>query len=180
MKQTTRSSIQNLCISALLLATGLLLPFVFHMVGGPATGGMLLPMHLPVLLGGLLLGPFYGALVGAFTPLMSFLLTGMPTAAKLPFMILELVSYGAISGFLQVKKQNLYLSLVCAQIGGRLVNAAALFAALYLLHLNVPPAATLVSALVTGLPGIAVQLLLIPILVRLLRKVIHVDRYSEG
>jgi len=180
VRQTNRLSIQNLCIASLLLATGILLPAVFHLIGGPAAGGMLLPMHIPVLIAGMMLGPFYGAVVGVFIPVVSLLLTGMPDAAKLPFMILQLVSFGFVSGYLQSKKCGLYFSLICAQITGWLVNAAALLIASEILKLHFPPVATVVTALITGIPGIIIQLIFIPVIVRLLRKVIHVDRYSES
>lgn len=180
MRQANRLSIQNLCVAALLLASGVLLPFVFHLAGGPAAGGMLLPMHIPVLIAGMMLGPFYGVAVGVFTPVVNFLFTGMPTAVNLPFIILELVSYGFLSGFLQSKKCGMYVSLIGAQIGGRLVKALVLLVASGILKLNFPPAATVGAALVTGIPGILVQLALIPIVVRLLRKVVHFDRYSES
>lgn len=168
-KETT--SIFKLCTAALLLAIGILLPQVFHLVGGQAMGGMFLPMHIPVFIAGLLLGPSYGVAVGTITPLLSFLFTGMPPAAKLPFMLLELLTYGLLSGLLR-KRCPLFISLIVAQVGGRLVNVLALLTATYLLQLNVPPAVTVGTAVVTGVPGLAVQLIFIPAAVMLLEHVL--------
>lgn len=171
---------RNLCAAALLMATSILLPQLFHLVGGPAAGGLFLPMHIPVLIAGLLLGPFYGTVVAVFAPVISFLMTGMPPAAILPFMLAELVAYGLITGFLSAKGCNLYLSLIAAQVGGRLVNAAVLLGAASLFHLNVPPVVSVWTSVISGIPGIVIQLLLIPAIVILLRKVIHFDRTHQA
>lgn len=171
MAQSLRHPAKRICTGALLLAMGILLPQVFHMIGGPAAGGMFLPMHIPVLLAGLLLGAPYGALLGVITPLLSFMATGMPAAAKLPFMLLELTAYGALAGLpLSSKPYGFYLNLLIAQIGGRVVNALALVVAAHVLHLNVPAAATVLTALVTGLPGVAIQWIFLPILALLLKR----------
>lgn len=168
------SQTAKICIGALLIAIGLILPQFFHMIGGSAAGGMMLPMHIPVLLGGLLLGSGFGGAVGALTPVLSFALTGMPPAAKLPFMLLELVTYGLVAGWLASKKKNVYVCLISAQICGRLVNALALAAAFYIFRLQVPAVVTVWSALLTGIPGIVIQLILIPALVFALQKGMNV------
>lgn len=84
-------SVRKLCFAAMLLALGLILPQAFHMVGGQAVSSILLPMHIPVLICGLLLGGSYGAAVGCLTPLLSCVLLGMPPVAILPFMVAELM-----------------------------------------------------------------------------------------
>ncbi len=180
MSNTVSFNTRKLCAAALLMVTAILLPQLFHLVGGPAAGGLFLPMHIPVLLAGLLLGPFYGTAVGVIAPLVSFMMTGMPPIAILPFMVVELAFYGLISGLLSAKGVNLYIALISAQIGGRLINAAALLAASGLFHLNVSPVASVWAALITGIPGIVIQLLLIPALVILVRKVIHLDGTNEA
>jgi riboflavin transporter FmnP len=173
MKQ--RIDTKRLCSAALLLAAGILLPQVFHSIGGPAAGGVFLPMHIPVLVAGLLLGPFYGAVIAVVTPVVSFLCMGMPPAAKLPFMVLELVGYGAVSGLLYSRKWNLYLSLVVAQMSGRAVYALSLLMGAYILRLPVPQVAVVGTAIVTGLPGIVIQLVFVPAVVILVRRVIRFD-----
>lgn len=175
MKNHAGFTTRNMCITAFFVAASLLLPELFHMVGGQAAGGLFLPMHIPVFLAGLLIGPYCAAAVGVLAPILSFFITGMPPAAMLPFMIVELVSYGLISGWLSVKGINIYFCLISAMIGGRLIKAAVLAAAFYLFHWNVSPAASVLTAAVTGIPGIAVQLLLLPAIAALLRKVVHFD-----
>ena len=90
---------------ALTVAAAVLLPQLFHAVGaisgtGTALGAALLPMHIPVLLAGLLYGPVVGVAAGVLSPLLSAAVSDMPTAALLPFMVLELGVYGLTSGFL--------------------------------------------------------------------------------
>lgn len=166
-----RFSTKKICIGALFLAAGVLLPQIFHAIGGPAAGGMFLPMHIPILLAGMLLGIPYGVLLGVTTPIFSFLVSGMPPPAKLPFMILELTAYGALAGLpLARGLGGIYVRLLLAQAGGRFVYALALAAAVYILHLSVPPAASVWTALAAGIPGILLQWVFVPALTLLLKK----------
>ncbi len=167
-----KMNIRVLSYSGLLIAIGVLLPQVFHLIGGQASGGIFLPMHIPVLIAGLLLGPLPGGIIGILTPLLSFAATGMPPAAKLPFMLFELAAYGIVSGLLS-GRCNLYLALLIAQAAGRLVNALCLLAAMRLFHLNVPPVISVWTAIVTGIPGIVIQLVLIPPTILFIRKAGH-------
>lgn len=166
---------KELCWAALLVAVGILLPQVFHMIGGKTAGAVFLPMHLPVLAAGFLLGPAWGAAVAAVTPLLSFLATAMPGAALLPFMLIELLAYGVISGLLR-NRMNVYAALVSTQIAGRLVYALALFVAGTLLHLTNMGPVSVWTAVVTGLPGIAVQLFLLPVIVLSVKKAVSRPR----
>lgn len=166
-----RFSAHTLVYCGFFIAVGVILPSIFHLIGGPASGGMFLPMHLPVLIAGLLLGPVAGGACGLVTPFLSFLATQMPSAAKLPFMTIELVTYAVVAGFLfQKKKYNLYLSLILAQVAGRLVNALCLWIAGGLLSIEVAPAASVLTAVITGLPGIVIQLILVPLFVLVLQR----------
>ncbi len=173
MKPSQHTQTLKLCTGALLLAAGILLPQVFHMIGGQAMGGILLPMHLPVFIAGLLLGPFYGCAIGIITPIISFFVTGMPPAGKLPFMLIELLTYGLAAGLLRKKNVNIYVSLILAQIAGRAANALALVFATYVLQLNVPAVITVGTAVVTGIPGLILQLVLVPAVVILIERVLH-------
>ena len=88
------------------IVAAVVLPQLFHLMGavsglGTALGETFLPMHLPIILAGLLAGPYVGAIAGVLSPLISFALTGMPTAAMLPFMMIELFVYGLTSGLLR-------------------------------------------------------------------------------
>ena len=119
-KQSTR----KLVFAALLLALGLVLPFLTAQI--PQVGSMLLPMHLPVLLCGFVCGWPYGLLVGAVTPLLRSMLFGMPplypTAVAMAF---ELAAYGLLAGLfyklLPKKPVYVYVALILAMLGGRAV-----------------------------------------------------------
>ena len=171
MVRTTRLT-RSLSYSSILIATGLVLPQLFHLVGGSSAGGIFLPMHLPVFIAGLLLGPVEGLAVGLLSPTFSFLFSGMPALSLLPFMIIELAIYGLASGLLaRIRRMPLVAALVGAQIAGRLAKALALWVAAHLLHFPVPGVVTVYTALLTGLPGILLQLVVVPVTVHMLRKV---------
>jgi len=159
---------QNLVLAALFMALGVLLPLAFHAVGA---GRLFLPMHLPVLLSGFLVGPTVGLLVGLSTPLLSSLLTGMPPLMPpiAPVMTLELATYGWLSGFLyRTWGGRVWPALVAAMTGGRIVYG---LAAAYLLPLfgftAVPFWAPLTVGLLDSWPGILLQLVFVPAVVRM-------------
>lgn len=121
MKQT-----KNLVTSGMCVALAIVLPMAFHMI--PDAGKVFLPMHIPVLLCGLLCGPVYGLGCGILAPLLSHLFTGMPPTAMLPSMLCELAAYGMLSGILirvirtKWNLLNLYTALIGAMICGRIIN----------------------------------------------------------
>lgn len=156
----------RLVVTGILIALGVLLPIVFHMAG--AMGSVFLPMHIPVLITGLFLGPRSGVIAGAITPLLSSLLTGMPPILPIaPIMSVELAAYGAISGYLYHGRQfSILVSLVGAMVGGRLLATCAVVVMIELIHIKLTPLAYLSGAIVTGFPGMLIQLILIPQLVK--------------
>lgn len=168
----TKKYIWEMVIAALCIALGVVLPVAVH--GIPNAGSVLLPMHLPVLLCGLLCGPAYGLACGVLTPLLSSLITSMPPAAMLPSMICELAVYGLAAGLLILlvrtgsQTVNVYISLVGAMLLGRViygaVNALIFRAGEYSLQM------WLTASFVTALPGIVIQLVLLPLIVLALRK----------
>lgn len=168
----TKKYIWEMVIAALCVAIGIVLPIAFHSI--PNAGSVLLPMHLPVLLCGLLCGPAYGLACGILTPLLSSLLTSMPGPAYLPSMVCELAVYGLIAGLLillvRTRSQvaNVYISLVGAMLLGRvvygIVNALIFRAGEYSMTI------WLTASFVTALPGIIIQLVLLPLIVLALRK----------
>ncbi|NEG90371.1 ECF transporter S component [Bifidobacterium aerophilum] len=153
------------------------LPQVFHVAGaalglGAMVGQTLLPMHLPVLLVGLLAGPFAGLATGAFAPIVSFLLTGMPMAPMVPFMVIELAAYGLFAGLLRGVRLpaavpsplGWLVKLVGAQVAGRIADALAIAVAVSLLGNTTMTVASVAAAVVTGLPGLALQWVLVPVI----------------
>lgn len=158
------SKARTVTTGGLLLALGVLFPQVFHLVGGPATGGVWLPMHIPVLLAGCFLGPWWGLVLGGIAPCLGTLFLGMPTLARLPFMVLELAAYGFFAGLcLKKGRLPLWVSLPLAQLAGRLVYALSLFVAGDLLQLGGFSAVMAWSATLAGLPGLVLQWVLVPL-----------------
>jgi len=156
---------------ALYLALAVIIPIGFHAFG--LGGRIFLPMHIPVLLAGFLVGPLCGLIVGLLAPGLSFLLTGMPPTYAVPLMSLELPIYGLIAGlFYKRLKMNIYIVLIISMILGRLVFALGLLVLGLFIKLPYTAAAFLSAggAVITGLPGIAVQLVLIPFIVASLRR----------
>ncbi len=155
---------KKLVLSGLFVAFGVILPMFFHMfnMGGP----IFLPMHIPVLIAGYFLGPMFGALVGILTPVLSGLLTGMPPLVPvMPIMAFELCGYGLVTGLVFSKTNKIYISLICAMVVGRLFAIAGAFVVSLTLAPQVNPIAYVVGGLSTAIPGMAIQLIFIPIFV---------------
>ena len=149
---------------AVFVAIGVLLPIAFHAVG--AMGSVFLPMHIPVLLAGLLLGPVVGASVGALTPICSSLLTGMPPAfPTLPIMLAELAAYGWVSGYAR-RRAKLWTALIAALLSGRIAAGLMLWGLAHWVNLQWTPWGYLTLTLAKGLPGLIIQLIFIPLIVR--------------
>lgn len=166
--------LRNLILSALFLAIGLMLPFLTGQI--PEIGNMLLPMHLPVLLCGLVCGWKYGGVVGLTVPLLRSLIFGMPylypNALAMAF---ELCAYGLLAGLIygRFSRKNIgtvYASLIPAMLGGRLIWGLAQTALLGFSGKAFPLAAFWAGGFATALPGIVLQLILIPPLTVLLQK----------
>ncbi|MFV0394020.1 MAG: ECF transporter S component, partial [Coprobacillaceae bacterium] len=120
---------RKIMISAMCLALSLILPQAFHLIGMQQAGAIFLPMHIPIFIGGMLLGPVYGTGIGVLAPIISCLLTGMPTTQRVLFMVVELASYGMLSGVLfhvfklKEKKWGALLTQIIAMIFGRIMYA---------------------------------------------------------
>lgn len=151
---------KKLILSGFFIACGIVLPMVFHMFS--MGGSMFLPMHIPVLIAGYFLGPIYGAGVGIITPVLSGLLTGMP------IMAFELCGYGLISGLVFSKTNKVYLSLIVAMIVGRLFAVAGAYTVALTLAPKINPIMYVVGGLTTAIPGMLIQLIFIPILIKIL------------
>ena len=126
-------------MTALFIALGVVLPIVFHSFS-VLGGRMFLPMHIPVLIAGLFLGPSSGLLVGLVCPILSFLLTGMPPPDKIITMTLELPLYGLAGGIAyRSLRIPLLISLLLALIVGRLAYAFGLVIIGQFLHCPLLP-----------------------------------------
>lgn len=163
----------KLVLTSLFIACGLLLPMAFHSFG--MGGRTFLPMHIPVFMGGLLLGWLPGLIIGALTPLLSSLLTGMPPLIpSLPMMIVELALFGLVTGYLyHDKRKNIYLTLTFAMFIGRLGAAFILLLFSDMLGIHLHPLTYVAAAFMTGIAGVVAQFVFIPPLVKRLEKIIR-------
>ena len=166
--------LQKLILSALFLALSYLLPFLTGQI--PEIGAMLCPLHIPVLLCGFVCGPVWGATVGLIAPIMRSFLTGgfpplFPTAVCMAF---ELAAYGLFSGLLHRilprKKPFIYCSLLIAMVAGRIIWGISMAVILGINGGDFTFAAFIAGAVTNAVPGILLQLLLIPPAVILLEK----------
>lgn len=161
-------AVRKLTYSALCLALSLLLPFLTGQI--PEIGSMLCPMHLPVLMCGYLCGWQYGAVVGFAAPFLRMLLFSMPPVYTAIPMAFELALYGAFSGILyrafgRRAYSGVYLSLVPSMLLGRMGWGVVRFAMAGLNHTEFSFALFLSGAFSTSIPGIILQLVLVPMLV---------------
>ena len=160
------SHIKRLTITALSVALCVVLPMAFHVI--PNAGSVMLPMHIPVLLCGLICGWQHGLLCGILGPLVSSLVTGMPPAAILPGMMVECGMYGCVGGLLMERVRtgslyaDLYLCLPVAMLAGRVISG---IVKALILTPGLSFTAWATASFVTALPGISIQLILIPTLV---------------
>lgn len=173
---------KKMIYGGLLTAVGLVLPQAFH-VFGQGVGMAFLPMHLPVMIAGILLGPCYGGLIGLIVPLVSSMLTGMPPVPKLYFMFVELVAYGIFTGIF-IRKMNVYFTLLSAMILGRVLYGCSLIIGVKLLgfHFSFANMGAFLAGIVSGIPGMILQITVIPLFYFTLKKggwMIERDRGEE-
>ena len=158
---------KQLILSGLFIAFGIILPMCFHVFN--MGGSICLPMHIPGVISGFLLGPICGAIVGVITPILSSFLTGMPPVLPtMPIMALELCGYGIVSGILFSKTNKIYISLILAMIVGRIFALFGAFLASLTFAPDINPIMYIVTGVTTAVPGMIIQLIFIPILVKFL------------
>ncbi len=163
-------TVRETVLSGLFIALGLILPTIFHAIGA---GNTFLPMHIPVLIAGFVVGLPFAIAVGILTPILSSLITGMPPLFPvLIFMIFELATYGAVASLLYRKsKLNIYISLVLSMIIGRIVSSIVVWVLVTFFMAKLPnPIVFIAGAILQGLPGIIIQIVLIPGIVLALQK----------
>lgn len=163
----TKLTVKGLAtLAAIVLAVAL--PQLFHVLGsvtdmGTALGETFLPMHIAVFLVGLIAGPVAGLITGLAAPAISFGLSGMPALAMLPYMMIELATYGLTCGLLANVKMPCILKLLIAQVAGRGLRAVAIVTGFYAFGSPVN-VAVIWTSMVAGLPGLILQWVLIPLL----------------
>ena len=165
-----KNQIIRLVVSAMLLALGLVLPFLTGQI--PEVGSRLLPLHLPALICGFVCGWPWGLTVGFVLPILRSFLFGMPplmpTALAMAF---EMAAYGAAAGVLFARTKQVIVSLVGAMIVGRVVWGAASWL-IYTLFMQTPFSIAIFWAggFVNAWPGMILQLVLVPAIVGALKR----------
>ncbi len=173
--------------TALLLALGVVLPVVFHMM--PFGGRIFLPMHIPAFLAGLILGPVSGFIVGVGSPIMSGLITGRPSVFYMVPMIFELGTYGLVVGLLRpwfarvmrpaeatgIGYAPTLLALIAAMVIGRAVWLVVVVWLAPLLGINARTPVLALGALGAGWIGMAIHIAVLPTLVRAIERA-HISR----
>lgn len=169
----SKRSIRDLTSAAICLTLCIVLPFLTGQI--PKIGSTLSPMHIPVLLGGFLCGPWWAMAVGFIAPLLRFALFGMPplfpTGLAMSF---ELATYGLISGLLYARSSrrtsSIYASLVTAMLAGRMIWGCAMVVLMGLSGSAFTWVAFVAGAFTNAVPGIIIHLIFIPGLVVSLQK----------
>ena len=173
MEKTLRNKTITLSKEAafiiLTVVCAVVLPQIFHAVGvligvGGMLGQIFLPMYIPVLMVGFCRGPATGAIAGLLSPIVSFSITGMPSAALLPFITLELVATGLLAGLFFKAKLPAVLRVLSVQVMAKAVRLVAFAISLYTANGTVV-ASTLFAGVFTSVPGIILQLILVTFLI---------------
>lgn len=169
MQKKSQRALKNMVLSALFISIGLVLPFLTGQL--QQVGNKLLPMHLPVFLCGLVCGWQYGAAVGATVPILRSLLFGMPimmpNAVSMAF---ELCTYGLVAGivYFTFRKQSViavYVSIITSMLAGRVVWGIAQTVLLGMKDNPFTMKMFVTGAFVNAVPGIIIQLVLIPAII---------------
>ena len=174
--KTNGFNIKKLTLSGLFLALGVVLPYFTGQI--KEVGDSLLPMHIPVMIAGFILGKEYGLLVGLILPFLKSIISGMPPIyPNAVWMSMELLTYGFVSGYLyhnffKEKLWWLYSTLIISMLSGRLVWGIVKAVLLGIANKPFGIEAFLVGGFIDAFPGIIIQLILIPPIVRLLSKYI--------
>lgn len=166
MDETRKKPIINLTLAAMFMAIGLVLPFLTGQI--KQIGSMLLPMHIPVFLCGLICGWQYGLIVGFILPILRSVLFGMPILFPTGIaMAFELATYGVVIGWLYSHSRwqcviALYRCMIMAMLAGRLVWGVVQIVLLGINGNGFTWKMFIAGAFLNAIPGIILQLILIP------------------
>lgn len=169
-----RKDLLNLVFSAMFLCTALLLPFLTGQI--PQIGKMLLPMHIPVILCGMICGWQYGVTIGFIAPILRGIIFANPVLFPTGIiMAFELAAYGFFAGLVYglIKKHSIgkiYISLIVSMISGRIVKCIVQFFVLGFTNEGFVFSAFIAGAFTNAIPGIILQIIIIPLIMFALQK----------
>ena len=176
-----KSSTYRLVVASLCLAAGLVLPFLTGQI--PLIGNMLLPMHIPVFVCAFCCKKTYGALVGLVLPLLrSFLFTKPELFPDAIGMAAELCVYGFVAAWIfevlhRRKVWAIYASMIPAMIAGRVAWGVTKSMLFLLVSKMFTWELFVAGALINAVPGLILQLIVVPVLVMLL---MNEERFRSG
>ncbi len=170
---TSRFKLYRLITAAMFLALALVLPFITGQL--QQIGKALCPMHIPIILCGFFCGPVYAGVIGFAAPLLRFFMFGMPPIIPSGIaMCFELMTYGVIAGllykFLPKNKISIFVSLISSMVSGRIIWGIVMTILNGLGKCNFGFTAFISGAFLNAIPGIIVQLIVIPVLIISLEK----------
>ncbi len=153
------------------VALAVALPQIIHVAGQffgvkTALGELFLPMHLPVVMAAFSAGPVVGAVVGTLAPVISFALTGMPVATALPFILIEIFTYGLVAGLMKKSKANTFFKIALTQLSGRVMRLAAVFVAVSVFSLDGITVLGVGKSMLMGIAGVIIQWLVLPLFIK--------------
>jgi len=161
---------RKLILTSLFIAIGIVLPQAFHFFGGPTIGQILLPMHLPVFIGSMLLGPTSGLIIAVLSVGIGVSLS-MPSPLIASYMVFELAVYALVSGWLYHKHHlNATFSYIVAKVLGMVTAILMILFLSSVFQIAFPPTFGTIAMFAIGIPGIIIQAILITITVPLLKK----------
>lgn len=161
---------RKMVLTALFVAIGIVLPQVVHLIGGPSLGTIIQPMHIPVFIGAMLLGPAAGVIIAVLSISVGVML-GMPPLFIASYMIFELIVYAVASGWLRKKLNiNVYISYIIAKVAGILIAFIVIQILFNVFGMSFPPAFTSIAIFYPGILALVLQLFIVPSSVLLLEK----------
>ncbi len=163
------SETKKLCISSMLVALSIILSYLIHFIGGMELGKMLLPMHFIVFLIGFICGMKYAVISGIIIPFINLIINGNPQMPNTILMSIELLSYGLIISLLK-NKINIYITLFTSMIFGRFVNLILNIILYKINNSNFILSLFIVNNILSGIVGILVEIIFIPIIIYALKK----------
>lgn len=173
-KEVLATKTAKLVIGTVLMSgIGIALPRIFHILAGASAGATYLPMHIAVLISAIAFGVISASIVAGSSIVFSFLLTGMPSVQRLPYMLIELLIYAMLLGLFS-KKYNSYISLIATIVLGRVLYAGVLFVSVNILGLQAYGISVWESVKM-GIPGLILQLICVPFIASSIKKGLHLD-----
>jgi len=164
------SIVKKVLLALLFLGISLVLPQILHFVPIGNLGKILLPINFSIILAGMLLEASSGLFLGITSPLFSYLFFNMPNKILLPVLMIECIFLGIISGYLKDKISNKFLTVILTLVLGIIMSFLVIFIGQNYFP-NLKPS-ILINMLKNGIPGMILQVLLIPALVDKINKII--------